>query len=181
MNVELPAHQFTFLPWLFGNLIQEGECLTQISDYLWHLYCPHSSPAWKISFPFSLPLYLLDTYDPYTIYDSHIVEERLRFELVNFDTWYESQGNPKEEELKKIEPNCFNIPKYHFCSGITRTLEIAWGITGSWQWNFSLVFWYHCLICTMVADFTESFLASRGYQYYSRPAKAHGMEMSIAR
>ena len=56
-----------------------------------------------------------------------------------------------------------------------------WAFTGSWQWNlnFSLVFWYHCLIHIMVVNFTESFLASNNYQYYLRHAKAYGIEKSV--
>lgn len=45
----------------------------------------------------------------------------LGFELVKFGSCYESQGNPRDEELKGIEHNCFHMPRYHFCSGIIRT------------------------------------------------------------
>lgn len=54
------------------------------------------------------------------MYDLYIIEEMLGFELVKFGSCYESQGNPRDEELKSIEHNCFHMPRYHFCF-----LEIA--------------------------------------------------------
>lgn len=60
----------------------------------------------------------------YAICDPYITKEiNASIWVYKFEYWYESQRKLRNEELKRIKHNCFNMPKYCFCSVLTRFIS----------------------------------------------------------